>query len=128
MSIPFSQTLRSLEADTAHSRLIGLIVIGLLLAVWLVWGLFSRVTLYEVSPQARLTGASTALAQFSPAVKGAFSPVSRPGCGWIAILGCNMALFRRWYRPCPAPRVMAGWRCGSIFQIRRLNRSTSIMV
>jgi len=74
MSIPFSQTLRSLEADTAHSRLIGLIVIGLLLAVWLVWGLFSRVTLYEVSPQARLTGASTALAQFSPAVQGRIQP------------------------------------------------------
>lgn len=74
MSIPFSQTLRSLETDTARTRLLGLIVIALFLGGWLAWGFLSRVTLYEVTPQASLIGASTVMAQFSPAVQGRIQP------------------------------------------------------
>ena len=74
MSIPFSQTMRSLKTDTARTRLIWLIVIALLLVVWLAWGLLSRVTLYEVTDQASLTGSSTVVAQFSPAVQGRIQP------------------------------------------------------
>ena len=74
MSIPFSQTMRSLETDTARTRVIWLTVIALLLGVWLAWGFLSRVTLYEVTNQASLTGASTVVAQFSPAVQGRIQP------------------------------------------------------
>ena len=74
MSTPFPQTLRSLETDTAHSRVIWLMVIALLLGIWLAWGLLSRVTLYEVTDQASLTGATTLVAQFSPAVQGRIQP------------------------------------------------------
>jgi len=66
--------MRSLETDSPRTRLVGLIVIALLLAVWLAWGFLSRVTLYEVTDQASLSGASTVVAQFSPAVQGRIQP------------------------------------------------------
>jgi hypothetical protein len=74
MATPFTQTMRSLETDTTRTRLVGLIVIALLLGVWLAWGFLSRVTLYEVSDQASLSGASTVVVQFSPAVQGRIQP------------------------------------------------------
>lgn len=74
MSIPFSQTLRSLETDTARSRVVWLVIIALLLGGWLAWGLLSQITLYEVTDQASLTGATTVVAQFSPAVQGRIQP------------------------------------------------------
>lgn len=74
MSIPFSQTMRSLETDTTRSRVVWLIVIALLLGSWLAWSLLSRVTLYEVTRQASLTGATTVVAQFSPSVQGRIQP------------------------------------------------------
>lgn len=66
--------MRSLDTDTARTRLVGLVVIALLLGVWLAWALLSRVTVYEVTSQASLTGASTVVAQFSPAVQGRIQP------------------------------------------------------
>ncbi len=74
MTIPFSQTMRSLETDTTRTRLVGLIVIAVLLGGWLAWGFLSQVTLYEVTDKASLTGATTIVAQFSPAVQGRIQP------------------------------------------------------
>ena len=74
MSTPFSQTMRLLETDTARSRVMWLIVNALLLGGWLAWSFFSRVTLYEVTNRASLTGATTVVAQFSPAMQGRIQP------------------------------------------------------
>ena len=74
MSISFSQTMRSLETDTARTRVVWLFVIALLLGVWLAWGFWSRVTLYEVAHQASLTGGTTVVARFSPAIQGRIQP------------------------------------------------------
>ena len=74
MSTPFSQTLRSLETDTARTRLVGLSLIALLLGAWVMWGFFSRITLYEVADQVSLTSATTIEAHFSPAVQGRIQP------------------------------------------------------
>jgi multidrug resistance efflux pump len=74
VSIPFTQTTRSLATDTARNRVVWLLVIALLLAVWLAWGFFSQITLYEITDQASLSGASTIVAQFSPAVQGRIQP------------------------------------------------------
>jgi multidrug resistance efflux pump len=53
MSVIFSQTLRSLEADRSHRR-ISTPLIGVLLLAWLAWFLLGRVAVYEVTDRARL--------------------------------------------------------------------------
>lgn len=53
MSVPFLQTLRSLEADRSRRR-IGAPLIGALLLAWLAWFLNGRVAIYEVTDRARL--------------------------------------------------------------------------
>ena len=70
MSVSFSQTLRSLEADPPRNKLWGIIGMTLLLLAWLGWGLLSRVTLYEVTAQAQLEGSATVVAEFAPALQG----------------------------------------------------------
>lgn len=52
--MPFSQTLRSLDADQVRFSIIGLIVLLLLLVAWLVWFLVAPINLYETSRPIRL--------------------------------------------------------------------------
>jgi membrane fusion protein (multidrug efflux system) len=59
MPATFCRSLRSLEADRTRGRSGELLVVGLL-AAWVCWFVFGRVTVYEVSDQARLEVASFA--------------------------------------------------------------------
>ncbi len=52
--MPFSQTLRSLDADQVRFSIIGLIILLLLLVAWLVWFLLAPINLYETSRPVRL--------------------------------------------------------------------------
>lgn len=54
MSVAFSRTLRSLEADGFRRTSWGLLVAASLLAAWAAWFFFGRVTRYVVSETARL--------------------------------------------------------------------------
>ena len=54
MATPFSRTTRSLAHDSAMPALVAWSIAGLLLAIWLGWFLFGRVTVFQVSRQARL--------------------------------------------------------------------------
>jgi membrane fusion protein (multidrug efflux system) len=54
MANPFSRTHRSLANDTSGRSLALWAMVGVLLAVWLSWAVFTRVTVYEVSATARL--------------------------------------------------------------------------
>jgi membrane fusion protein (multidrug efflux system) len=53
MPVTFSSTLRALEADRSRRRVGAPLVAGLLLA-WIVWSLYGRVSVYEVTDRARL--------------------------------------------------------------------------
>jgi membrane fusion protein (multidrug efflux system) len=54
MSVAFSRTLRSLEADGFRRTSWGLLLAAALMAAWAAWFLFGAVTRYEVSETARL--------------------------------------------------------------------------
>jgi multidrug resistance efflux pump len=54
MPTPFVRTLRSLDVDRFRSTSVGLLLCGVLLAGWGAWCVLARVTLYEVSPAARI--------------------------------------------------------------------------
>jgi membrane fusion protein (multidrug efflux system) len=54
MAATFSHSLRSLKADGFRPSTIGLFLAVTLLACWVGWSLFARVTLYEVTDTARL--------------------------------------------------------------------------
>lgn len=54
MAIPFSKTLRSLEADRSRISIVGFIVISTLLTAWGLWLLKGRVAVYAVSSSARI--------------------------------------------------------------------------
>jgi membrane fusion protein, adhesin transport system len=54
LSTSFSKTTRSLAADSSRYVLIALVIAGLVLLAWLLWFGLGRVTVYEVSKQARL--------------------------------------------------------------------------
>ncbi|GAB3775114.1 hypothetical protein GCM10028796_50640 [Ramlibacter monticola] len=54
MPTRFVRTTRSLAHDGGRRPLIGFLAAALLLAAWLAWFLFGRVTVYEISRQARL--------------------------------------------------------------------------
>jgi multidrug resistance efflux pump len=56
MSTPFSRSLRSLTADRGRRSLGGMLLATALLSAWAVWFCLARVTLYEVTPLARLEG------------------------------------------------------------------------
>ena len=53
MSATFARTLRSLEADRPRRRMVAPLL-GALLIAWIAWFGFGRVTIYEVTSQARL--------------------------------------------------------------------------
>lgn len=54
MSTSFSRTMRSLESDNFRSWFVGLFLVVLALLAWGYWLIFSEITLYEISPVARL--------------------------------------------------------------------------
>jgi membrane fusion protein, adhesin transport system len=54
LSSPFSRTTRSLAKDTSKLALVIWLFAGVLLALWLGWFFFGRVTLFELSRSARL--------------------------------------------------------------------------
>ena len=54
MSIPFSRTLRSLDADNFRSRLMGLLLAALVIGCWAAWAVLARVPVYAVTEEARL--------------------------------------------------------------------------
>jgi membrane fusion protein (multidrug efflux system) len=54
MSTAFSRTVRTLHADGFRPSLVGVGAVLLLLGSWAAWSLLARVTLYEVSANARL--------------------------------------------------------------------------
>src|ERR1051326_542143 len=54
MSTAFSRTLRTLEADRGRRPVAGLLTAVVLLGAWTAWSLAAHVTLYEITPTARL--------------------------------------------------------------------------
>src|SRR5438128_2012384 len=54
MSTAFSRTLRILEADRGRRPIAGVLAAAALLGGWTLWSLQARVTLYEITPTARL--------------------------------------------------------------------------
>ncbi len=54
MPSQFSRTTRSLASDTSRYAMVAWLVAGVLLAGWLAWFVFGKVTVYEISRQARL--------------------------------------------------------------------------
>jgi len=54
VSVVFSRTLRSLQADGYQGVVYALAVSGILVAAWLAWMFLARVSVYEVSDAARL--------------------------------------------------------------------------
>ncbi len=59
MAMPFSRTLRALEAESAHGPLWALLLVSIFLAAWAAWLLIVEVSVYETSKVARLeTGRS----------------------------------------------------------------------
>ncbi len=54
MATAFSRTMRSLAADGAKHRLVGVILATLLFGGWVAWGFLSQVTVYAVTQTARL--------------------------------------------------------------------------
>src|SRR5438876_9955084 len=54
MSATCSQSLRSLDADRFRHLITGVLLAVAVLAAWVGWAFFARVTLYEVTDTARL--------------------------------------------------------------------------
>lgn len=54
MAIPFSRSMRSLQADDFRRSAWGLALAGALLLAWTLWFILSRVSIYEVTDAARL--------------------------------------------------------------------------
>jgi membrane fusion protein (multidrug efflux system) len=71
MSTAFSRTLRILEADRGRRPVAGLLAAAALLGGWAAWSLMARVTLYEITPTARLE------------VDRAISPIQSPMLGRV---------------------------------------------
>ncbi|MGB1249009.1 MAG: hypothetical protein ACPG8W_00135 [Candidatus Promineifilaceae bacterium] len=51
MSLPFTRSLRSLEADSYHNGLLGLLLVAPLFVAWLIWFATGNIALHEVSGQ-----------------------------------------------------------------------------
>lgn len=54
MPTPFSRTTRSLNQDSAKYALLGWLIGGFVLSIWLLWFFCSTVTVFEISVKARL--------------------------------------------------------------------------
>ena len=58
MAIPFSRTIRSLEADNFRIGAVSSLVALLIISGWIVWLFYARVPIYAVSDRARLEAAN----------------------------------------------------------------------
>lgn len=74
MATSFSHSLRVLEADKSRAGWLGLLIIIALSGLWLAWGLWGQVTVYETTEQAHLAGGRAVVAYFSPAGRGRILP------------------------------------------------------
>lgn len=74
MSVPFSRSVRSLEADSFRLSLLSVAIIALFLLLWVAWFLFAQVTLYEVSQDAVLSSEDVIIAHFPAAALGRLQP------------------------------------------------------
>jgi hypothetical protein len=63
----FSRTMRSLDADSLRTSILGLLLAAVLCGLWAAWFFFAQVTLYEVSETVRVVADAGAVAQFPPA-------------------------------------------------------------
>ena len=54
MSTAFSRTLRALQVDGFRVSLAGILVAAVLIGAWTAWAVTARLTLYEVTPSARI--------------------------------------------------------------------------
>lgn len=54
MPTSFSRTTRSLTHDTSKSAVVVWLIAGIILAGWLAWFFFAKITVYEISTKARL--------------------------------------------------------------------------
>ncbi|MBN1486787.1 MAG: hypothetical protein JW981_04045 [Anaerolineae bacterium] len=66
MSIPFSRSMRSLQADSSRPTLFGMGLAAILMAAWLAWFFLGNITIYESSQSAKVTPDGYIIAQFSP--------------------------------------------------------------
>lgn len=67
MSSTFFRSARFLEDDGFGKSTLGLVLVAVLMAAWLVWAFFAQITLYQVSDRALLENSSTIVADFDPA-------------------------------------------------------------
>jgi multidrug resistance efflux pump len=78
MSTAFSRTMHSLQADRFRGRGLLLAVSFFLMGAWLSWGLFTRLTLYEISSRARVE------------VDSAATPLQAPIAGRVVVSQLSM--------------------------------------
>jgi len=64
MAIPFSYSVRSLEADSFSSSLVGLLITVSLFLVWSGWFFMARVTIYEVGQIVEINPNGAVIANF----------------------------------------------------------------
>lgn len=69
MSIAFSHSLRSLQADRNRFSLVALSLAGLLFLGWLIWFFFASVTLYETGQIVQTSGDGVVVASFLSATQ-----------------------------------------------------------
>jgi hypothetical protein len=74
LATSFSHSLRVLEADKSRAGWLGLLVMMALSGLWLAWGLWGQVILYETTEQAHLAGGTAVVAYFSPAARAHLRP------------------------------------------------------
>ncbi len=70
MSISFSRSMRSLNADSLRPSLVGLVVAILLLVAWATWFFLAQITLYETGQIVDQTRDGTIVANFPPEAQG----------------------------------------------------------
>lgn len=74
MSIAFSQSLRSLQADRNRFSLVALSLAGLLFLGWLVWFFFASFTLYETGQIVQTSSDGVVVAHFPSAAQARLRP------------------------------------------------------
>lgn len=70
MAVPFSRSTRSLSADNHRFALLGLASAMVLVTAWCGWFFFARITLHEISQDARLDNAELIVAVYPKSVLG----------------------------------------------------------
>src|SRR4051812_26936641 len=60
MAVAFPRTLRAVATERSRAWLAGLVAVAVLLMGWSVWFVSARMTLYEVTPSARIETAAVA--------------------------------------------------------------------